>query len=100
MCSSPTEMRTMSGCTPAAACCSALSWRCVVLAGWLMSVRVSPMLTRWLMNCAASMKRTPASALGVDPPLLPPLTPNASNPDAPRICRIKSACCGWSGRPG
>ena len=59
MCSSPTEMRIMSGRTPAASCCEASSWRCVVLAGWLISVRVSPMLTRWLMNCALSMKRMP-----------------------------------------
>jgi len=26
----------------------------------MMSVRVSPMLATWLMNCAASMNRTPA----------------------------------------
>jgi hypothetical protein len=59
MCSSPTEMRTMSGGTPAASCWASSSWRCVVLAGWLIRVRVSPMLTRWLMNCALSMNFTP-----------------------------------------
>ena len=47
----------------------------VVLAGWLIRVRVSPMLTRWLMNCDASMKRSP--------PLAPPLTPKASSELAP-----------------
>src|SRR3954470_15589192 len=70
----------------------------VVDAGWMTSVRVSPMFARWLMKRAASMKRTPASS--------PPRTPNASSPDAPgrpstvRIWRATRACCGWSARPG
>ena len=59
--------RTVSGdvvmgwLTPAAACCASSSWRCVVDAGWMTSVRVSPMLARWLISCAASMKRIPAA---------------------------------------
>ncbi len=88
----------MSGSTPAARCCASSSWRWVVVAGWLISVRVSPMFTRWLMNIAPSMNFSPAAA--------PPFTPNASRPEAigmpssARICCFSSACCGCSASPG
>src|ERR1700694_1924584 len=73
--SMPTEMRTMSGVTPAFNCSASSICRCVVEAGWMTSVFASPMLARWLMNCAASMKRSPA--------LAPPFTPKFSKPEAP-----------------
>ena len=44
--SSPTLRRTSSGSTPAACSASSESWRCVVEAGWMTSVRVSPTLAR------------------------------------------------------
>src|SRR5450756_1885101 len=53
-------MRIMSGETPAVICSSSDNWRWVVEAGWITSVRASPTLARWLMNCAASMKASPA----------------------------------------
>ena len=98
MCSSPTDRRIMSGRTPAASCCAGSSWRCVVLAGWLTRVRVSPMLTRWLMKVALSMKRTPRASAASGPPSA--RTPKASSPEPPFICRRSSACWGCSGRPG
>lgn len=44
MCSMPTLSRMYPGLTPVAICSSAASWLCVVLAGWMASVRLSPML--------------------------------------------------------
>src|SRR5262249_20347809 len=73
--SMPTDMRIMSGVTPAFACSSSLICPCVVDAGCMTGVFASPMLARWLMNCAASMNFSPAFA--------PPLTPKFSRPDAP-----------------
>ena len=73
--SMPTDMRTMSGVTPALIWSASSICRCVVDAGWMTSVFASPMLARWLMNCAASMKRSPA--------LAPPFTPKLSSPEAP-----------------
>src|SRR5262245_6802868 len=73
--SRPTDMRTMSGVTPALIWSASSIWRCVVEAGWMIRVFASPMLARWLMNWAASMKRSPAFA--------PPFTPKFSRPDAP-----------------
>ena len=58
----PTDMRIMSGVTPAFNCSSSLICRCVVEAGWMISVFASPMLARWLMNSAASMNFSPAPA--------------------------------------
>src|SRR5207253_1797581 len=73
--SMPTDMRTMSGVTPALRRSASSICRCVVEAGWITSVFASPMFARWLMNCAASMKRSPA--------LAPPLTPKLRSPEAP-----------------
>ena len=71
----PTDMRTMSGVTPALMRSASSICRCVVDAGWITSVFASPMLARWLRNCVASMKRSPAFA--------PPFTPKFSKPLAP-----------------
>src|SRR5260221_10354057 len=71
----PTDMRIMSGLTPALSCSSSLICRCVVEAGGMTRVFASPMLARRLMHSAASMKRSP--------PLAPPLTPKFRSPDAP-----------------
>ena len=69
MCSSPTDSRTMSGSTPAASCCSSLSWRCVVEAGWIISVRVSPMsawqILQGVETLPLRMERHCANALKV-----------------------------------
>src|SRR6267143_4972152 len=44
--SMPTEMRIMSGVTPAFSWSASLICRCVVEAGWMISVFASPMLAR------------------------------------------------------
>jgi len=74
MCSSPTEMRSLSGHTPAARCRASSSGRRAVLAGRLMSVRVSPLSTRRLMNCAGPINSMPRSGL-----------PSTTNAAAPRL---------------
>src|SRR5438105_6897721 len=91
--SMPTEMRIMSGVTPALTRSASSICLWVVDAGWMTSVLASPMLARWLMNCAASMKRSPA--------LAPPLTPKLSKPEAP-LGRYFFASAWYllSGRPG
>ena len=91
MCSSPTEMRTMSGSTPAASCCAASSWRCVVDAGWMIErARVAD-----VGQVAHELRRLDE----LHARLQAALTPKASSPEAPgrptvRICRASSACCG------
>ena len=70
MCSMPTDRRTVSCVTPAAASSSALSCECVVEALWIASDFASPMFARWLNSFSDSMKRLPASA----PPLIPNVT--------------------------
>ena len=42
----PIDSLTKAGEIPAAACCSALSWRCVVELGWIARLRASPMLAK------------------------------------------------------
>ena len=74
--SSPTEMRTRSGVTPDAACCSSVSCWCVVLPGWMISVLASPMLARCEISRNSSMNLAPVS--------WPPLTPNVKTAPAPR----------------
>ena len=95
MCSSPTEMRTMSGSTPAASCCAASSWRCVVLAGWLISVRVSPMFDQVAHELRASMNLHAGLRAALDAERQQPRAPAAS-----RASARTSACCGWSASPG
>src|SRR5690606_19025602 len=60
-CSKPTDSRTRPGATPLASCSSGVSWLCVVLAGWTMRLRTSPMLTSWLNSSVPSTKARPAS---------------------------------------
>ena len=73
--SMPTERRTRSAGTPAATSASSDSWRWVVLAGWMISVRASPMLARWLHSSTDSTRRRAASR--------PPCTPNDSTAPGP-----------------
>src|SRR5262249_10589790 len=43
----PTDSRTVPGPTPAARSSSSPSWRCVVLAGWMIRLFASPTFARW-----------------------------------------------------
>ncbi len=67
MCSIPTERRTVSCVTPAAASSSALSCECVVDALWIASDFASPMFARWLKRFSDSMNRLPVSRAALDP---------------------------------
>ena len=67
MCSMPTESRTVSCVTPAAASSSSLSCECVVDALWIASDFASPMLARWLNSSRLSMNLRPASRPPLDP---------------------------------
>ena len=71
MCSMPTDRRTVSCVTPAAASSSSLSCECVVDALWIASDFASPMFARWLNSFRFSMNARPAAA--------PPLTPNVTS---------------------
>ena len=66
--------------------------------GWMTSVRVSPMLARWLMNCAASMKldarRLDAAATDAE------RSSERPAPSTRASAAATSACCGWSASPG
>jgi hypothetical protein len=67
-CSIPTQSRIMSGVTPAFACSSSESWRCVVEAGCAASDFVSPMFTSREKSCSLHRRTgTPAS----NPPSIP-----------------------------
>jgi formate/nitrite transporter FocA (FNT family) len=59
--SMPTDRRTTSGPAPAATCCSSVSWRWVVEAGWMTSERVSPILARCENISRPSTNLTPES---------------------------------------
>ena len=59
--SKPMEMRITSGPAPEATCCSSVSWRWVVEAGWMISERVSPTLARWLSSSQLSTRRVPSA---------------------------------------
>ena len=61
MCSMPTDRRTVSCVTPAAASSSSLSCEWVVDAGWIASDFASPMFARWLNSFSDSMNFLPAS---------------------------------------
>ena len=74
MCSMPTLKRTMSALTPADFNSASFNWRWVVVAGWQAKDLASPMFTKRVNNCKASMKRAPASR--------PPLMPKLSKPEA------------------
>src|SRR5690554_6734496 len=78
--SRPTEMRTRSSGTPAAASCSAVSCWWVVEPGWMTSVRASPMLARWLASTRDSMNTRPTSRAGRSSV---PTTPKANTEPGP-----------------
>ena len=65
--SRPMLRRTSSGSTPAASSAASESWRCVVEAGWMTSVRVSPTLARCEHRSTASMNASPAGAPAREP---------------------------------
>ena len=69
------------------------SWRWVVLAGWMTSVRASPMLARWLHSSTDSTKRRPASR--------PPCTPNENTAPGPtRQVALRPIVVGVVGQAG
>ncbi len=59
--SMPIDTRTTSGPAPAAVRCSSVSWRWVVEAGWMIRLRVSPMLARCENSSTPSTTLTPVS---------------------------------------
>ena len=67
MCSMPTDSRTVSWVTPAAASSSSFSCECVVVALWIASVFASPMFARWLNSSQALDERLPGLAAALDP---------------------------------
>ena len=92
MCSIPIDRRTISVLTPAFSSSCSLSWRCVVVAGWQASDLASPILTKRVISCSASIKRAPASK--------PPFTPKVKIAEGvPFMYFLASSCSGWSGKP-
>src|ERR1700733_13539568 len=72
----PTESLIVPGPTPAASSSASLSWRCVVLAGWMIKLFASPTLAR----CDQSVTPRISSC----PPLRPPAQSNENTAPAPR----------------
>src|SRR5580692_7968373 len=72
----PTDSRTVPGLTPAARSSSSLSWRCVVLAGWMIRLLASPTLARWDHSDTPRMRSCP--------PARPPAQSNENTAPAPR----------------
>ena len=77
---------------PAASRCSGVMRLCVVEAGWVIVVLVSPRLAVIDSIRVASISFQAAS--------LPPLSSNATMPPPVFCCAIASACCGCDGKPG
>ena len=73
--SMPTERRMRSSERWAALSCSAVSWECVVEAGWMMRDLASPTLARCVKSFTLSTTFRPASR--------PPLTPKTTTPPKP-----------------
>src|ERR1700730_2509849 len=71
----PTDSRTVPGPTPAARSSSSLSWRCVVLAGWMIRLFASPTLARWDQSDTPRMRSWP--------PARPPAQSNENTAPAP-----------------
>ena len=93
MCSMPTDRRTVSCVTPAAASSSSLSCECVVEALWIASDLASPMFARWLKSSRLSMNFWPASR--------PPVMPNVTRPPKPpESMRLATSWYGELSRPG
>ena len=72
----PTDSRTVPGPTPAARSSSSLSWRCVVLAGWMIRLFASPTFARWDQSVTPRMRSCP--------PARPPAQSNENTAPAPR----------------
>src|SRR3954462_3496002 len=72
----PTERRTVPGPTPAARSSSSLSWRCVVLAGWMTRLFASPTFARWDQSDMPPIRPRP--------PVRPPAQSNENTAPAPR----------------
>src|SRR5690242_15597659 len=89
----PTDSRTVPGPTPAARSSSSLSWRCVVLAGWMIRLFASPTLARWDQRLMPRMRSCP--------PVRPPAQSKEKTAPAPRGRYFSTS--GWyllPGRPG
>ena len=81
------------GVTPVVSCCSGVSCECVVDAGWMIRLRTSPMLARWLNSVTFSTSARPAST--------PPLSSNDSTAPTPFGAYLLAAAYhGLDGRPG
>src|SRR5208283_4935078 len=72
----PTDSRTVPGRTPAARSSSSLSWRCVVLAGWMIRLFASPTFARWDQSVTPRIRSCPPSR--------PPAQSNENTAPAPR----------------
>ena len=93
MFSSPTDSRTRPGVTPAVNCCSGDSCEWVVDAGWMIRLRTSPILARWLNRLTPSTKARPAST--------PPRNSNDRTAPTPLGAYFFARSChGLEGRPG
>src|SRR5512135_1073310 len=90
--SSPTPMRIRPSLMPAAARASGEMRACVVVAGWVIVVLVSPRLAVMDSSLVLSITRHAAA--------LPPFTSNATMPPPVFCCFIANWCCGCEGRPG
>src|SRR6202044_3287744 len=71
----PTDSRTVPAPTPAARSSSSLSWRWVVLAGWMIRLLASPTLARWDQSDTPRMRSCP--------PARPPAQSNENTAPAP-----------------
>ena len=89
----PTESRTVPGPTPPAASSSSLSWRCVVLAGWMIRLLASPTLARCDQRVTPRIRSWPPSR--------PPAQSNENTAPAP-FGRYFSTSAAYvlPGRPG
>ena len=72
----PTDSRTVPGTIPAARSSSSFSWRCVVLAGWMIRLFASPTFARWDQSVTPPMR--------LCPPTRPPAQSNENTAPAPR----------------
>src|SRR5271163_1623946 len=72
----PTESLIVPGRTPAAWSSASLSWRCVVLAGWMIRLLASPTLARCDQSVTARIRSWPAAR--------PPAQSNENTAPAPR----------------
>src|SRR5215467_10383778 len=89
----PTDSRTVPGTMPAARSSSSPSWRCVVLAGWMIRLFASPTFARWDQRVTPAMRPCP--------PARPPAQSNENTAPAPRGRYFSTrALYLLAGRPG